>query len=102
MRDPFPPGVRQKVARLTLTVEYPDGHVVDVAGESLYAEVSFPALYGPDVEAQDLFPVEITYRPRKFVLEVALVQDDVHVSPRPVLTAQVRHQEPPSERVTDQ
>lgn len=97
LRGPFPHGVKQKVARLTLAVEYPDGHVVDVTGESLYAEVSFPALYGPDVEAQELFPVEITYSLRKFVLEVALIQDDVHAFPRPVLTAQVRRQEPPSD-----
>jgi hypothetical protein len=97
VNDPFPPGTRQKVAKLTLTLEYPDGHVVDVAGESLYATASFPGLYGGDVEAQDLFPVEITYRPRKLVLEVLLVQDDLHVSPRPVLTADVRRQAPPSD-----
>jgi hypothetical protein len=95
--SPLLPGVKQKVARLTLTMEYPDGHVVDIAGESLYAEVLLPALYGGDAEVQDLFPVMITYRPRKFVLEVALVNDVLRLSPVPVLTVQVRQQEPPSD-----
>jgi hypothetical protein len=88
-RDPLPPGVLQKVARLSLVMQYDDGYTVVVQGEDLHATATFPLALGPDVEIQglrDLALVPSLLDTRKLVLEVTLVNDNLHA--RPVLRVQ--------------
>lgn len=88
-RDPLPPGVQQKVARLSLVLEYDDGYTAVVQGEDLYATATFPLALGPDIEAQavrELFLVPSAFETRKLVLEVTLVPGKLLA--RPVLRVQ--------------
>jgi hypothetical protein len=90
-RDPLPPGIRQKVARLSLVLEYDDGYTAVVQGEDLYATATFPLALplGPDVEVQavrDVCLMPSAFDTRKLVLEVTLVPGKQPA--RPVLRVQ--------------
>lgn len=76
-RDPLPPGVKQKVAELSLVMTYPDGYVVLVTGKGLYATATFPLAFGPgDAEVQDMTSLALPFfETRKLVIEVVLAND---------------------------
>jgi hypothetical protein len=66
-------GVRQRVARLTARLEYPDGTCLDIDGTDLLAtaEVTMPDY--PAVDAQDIAPFAILpAKARHFTLDVTL------------------------------
>lgn len=66
-------GVRQRVARLTAHLEYPDGTWLDIDGTDLMAaaEVTLPDC--PAIDAQDIAPYAILpAKARHFTLDVTL------------------------------
>jgi hypothetical protein len=68
--------VRQKVAKMSLVLQYADGYIAVVQGEDLYATATFPLALGPDAEVQvirELSLVPSVFETRKLVLEVDLV-----------------------------
>jgi hypothetical protein len=100
VRDPLPPGVKQKVAKLSLVMQYPDGYTVLVDGEDLYAEASFPLALGPDVEVQGLRDISLApsvFETRKLVLEVTLVRDKLTADPVLTVKTLFRTEDPSSD-----
>lgn len=97
-RDPLPPGVLQKVARLSLVLQYADGYTAVVQGEDLYATATFPLALGPGIEAQavrDLTLMPSVFDTRKLVLEVTLVPGNLSGSPPLRVQCAFPDEEPP-------
>jgi hypothetical protein len=102
-RDPLLPGVVQKVARLSLVLQYDDGYTAVVLGEDLYATATFPLVFPleTDVEVQavrDLSLLPSVFETKKLVLEVTLLHPERRSQPALRVQCAFPDEEPPIPR----